>query len=189
MDEIQQIREDLQMVEDAKRGAPGGAERLATRLGCIPRILAACNARMGRPLDRDDLDDLVQDTSLVILGKLDIYEGRSSIEGWVYRICSLEIMNAVRRKRRLPQTADDALELRDRTPDAREIPGHERFDHIHHALDTIQSNEADVIRMKHFDDLTFDEIGAVVGCPPSTAKARYYRGLISLERMLESERE
>lgn len=189
MDEIQQIRADVQMVDEAVRGSPEGAERLGERLKCIPRILAAANNRLGGPLDAHDIADLTQDATVVILGKLRTYEGRSSIEGWIYRICSLEIMNAVRRKRRLPRPTEDALERRDRTADEASAPGRaERFDDVHHALDRIQGSEADVIRLKHFEDLTFDRIGRLVGCPSSTVKARYYRGIASLERMLAPER-
>jgi RNA polymerase sigma-70 factor (ECF subfamily) len=189
MDEIRQIREDLQMVEDALDGSARGAEALAARLRCVPRILAACNARMGSPLDRDDLDDLTQDTVVVILGKLALYEGRSSLEGWIYRICSLEILNAVRRKRRLPPTAENAIETKDRSADPEDFECAERFEDVHRALDHIQAAEADVIRLKHFEDLTFDQIGELLGCSPSTAKARYYRGLASLEHMLARGRE
>jgi RNA polymerase sigma-70 factor (ECF subfamily) len=184
MDEIGQIREDLQMVEDALGGSARGAEALAARLRCVPRILAACNGRMGNPLDRDDLDDLTQDTVVVILGKLALYEGRSSLEGWIYRICSLEILNAVRRKRRLPPTAENAIETKDRSAAPEDFDSAERFEDVHRALDRIQAPEADVIRLKHFEDLTFDQIGQLLGCSPSTAKARYYRGLVSLEHML-----
>jgi RNA polymerase sigma-70 factor (ECF subfamily) len=190
MDEIEQIRADVQMVDEAVRGSPAGAERLAERLKCIPRILAAYNHRLGGPLDTHDIADLTQDTTVVILGKLGDYEGRSSIEGWIYRICSFEIMNAVRRKRRLPRPTEDALERKDRAVDVTDIPaGTERFDDVHSALGKIQRNEADVIRLKHFEDLTFDEIGSLEGLPSSTVKARYYRGIASLERMLGPDRE
>jgi NAD(P)-dependent dehydrogenase (short-subunit alcohol dehydrogenase family) len=42
------------------------------------------------------------------------------------------------------------------------------------------AREADVIRMKHFEDLTFEEIGTRLGNSINTVKTRYYRGISRL---------
>jgi DNA-directed RNA polymerase specialized sigma24 family protein len=46
-----------------------------------------------------------------------------------------------------------------------------------------------VIRAKHFDGLTFDEIGARLGIPSNTAKTHYYRGIERMRPLLSSMRE
>lgn len=190
MDEIQQIQSDVLMVEEALSGAPHGADRLAHRLKCIPRILTAVNARLGSPLDVHDIADVTQDAAVVVLGKLPSYEGRSSLEGWIYRICTLELMNAVRRKRRLPFPTGDILERIDRHGVAADpAPGYEPFEDVHLALEKLQSCDAGVIRLKHFEGLTFEEIGRLEDCPSSTIKSRYYRGLATLEGMLAPDRD
>ena len=189
MNEIQQIRADVEMVEDALGGSAAGRNRLAERLQCIPRILVASNNRLGKPLSPHDIADVSQDTTLIVLRKLEAYEGRSSIEGWIYRICVLELMNAVRRKRRQPHTTENIVECAERSTQPNSSPKDlGNLIDVHDALEKIQSDEAEVIRLKHFDDLTFDQIGGLKGQPPSTIKSRYYRGMLSLEAMLAHER-
>ena len=57
-------------------------------------------------------------------------------------------------------------------------------DDIHVALERLGGIEADILRLKHFEGLTFAEIARRMGSPENTVKARYYRGLARLERML-----
>ena len=43
--------------------------------------------------------------------------------------------------------------------------------------------------MKHFEELTFPEIGKRIGMPANTAKTRYYRGLAKLETLMRGHRD
>jgi len=52
-------------------------------------------------------------------------------------------------------------------------------------LRRIGREEAQVIRLKHFEGRTFIEIGRSLGISPNTAKARYYRGINELRPLLE----
>ena len=54
-------------------------ERFSERMKCVPRILAALNAKMGRPLDEHDLADLSQDTVVLVLQKLDQYAAKAPL--------------------------------------------------------------------------------------------------------------
>lgn len=175
---------DLELVRNALRQDATASASLADRLQCVPRILAARNRRMGRPLDEHDLADVVQSTLLIILRKLPTFEGRSSIEGWVYRICSFELLNNVRGKRRRPMPVDGFEESLPARPDAENDDPWE-YEELYWALDRIHAEDAEVIRLKHLEDLTFLEIAERLDCPASTAKARYYRGIDALSGMLD----
>ena len=159
------------------------SDRFAERMKCVPRILAALNTKMGRPLDEHDLADLTQDTLLVVIKKLDQFAAHAPLESWVYRICALELMNEVRRKRRL-QSRNRRI-TSERQPTAEMAT--DEFEHIHRALDRLGGHDADVVRLKHFEELTFEEIGDRLAISPNTAKTRYYRGISKLESYLGGE--
>ena len=43
---------------------------------------------------------------------------------------------------------------------------------------------SDIIRMRHFDELEFEDIARRANQPVNTIKARYYRGLARLRELL-----
>jgi RNA polymerase sigma-70 factor (ECF subfamily) len=153
-------------------------ELLLERLRCVPRMLAAKNAQHGRVLDDVELEDLAQETILTIWRKRQEYTGRSSIETWIYPFCYHHLMNRLRRRFHRPRTLP--LEA------AQAVPDRPRPDYgfVYRALAAVGPPEEDVLRLKHFEQLTFQEIGGLLGISPSTAKSRYYHGLERLRALL-----
>lgn len=152
------------------------------RLECVPRILQSRNRALGRPLDDAELEDVAQETLSVVWRKLPQFEGRSSLETWIYRIAVFELMNAIRsRSRRRWQSTPIA----DKDQWAAASP-HEFDDYsdLYGALELLNAEEADVIRAKHFDDVAFSEIARLLSISEGTAKTRYYRGMKRLNVML-----
>jgi len=176
-------RRDLDLVRRSLRGEEGSIDGLAARLSCVPRILASINHRLGGRLDDHDLADLSQDALLIIWGKLDSYEGRGKLETWAYRFCLLEYMNRVRRNDRRARVDRAPIEALDAIP-APEEPVMREHELLEIGLDELGPPEAEVIRMKHFDEQTFEDIGDVLDLSPSTVKSRYYRGLAWLRDRL-----
>ncbi len=179
-------RQDRALIRGVLSGRSGSIDALVIRLNCVPGILAARNRILGRPLDPEELDDLVQDALVVVWRKLDAFTGVSSLESWVYRICVLEMMNAIRAKRRRPVAAPEALRQVCEDPMAEQgapLFGSER---LHSGLDRLGPPGSDIIRLKHFEQLTFDEISERTGQSVNTIKSQYYRGLRRLRGILGS---
>ena len=179
--------DDLAMVRGTLEGDRGDLEQFMTRIQSVRRFIAYKNAQYGSPLGPTDLEDTVQETLLAIWRKLPEYEGRGSFETWVYRFCFLELMTRIRKKHRrksmfevAPEDGDDAL----RSPpkvDALE------FEHIYRSLDELDPKTADVIRAKHIEQRTFEEIGTRSGVSVNTVKTRYYRGMRKLRELLSND--
>ena len=55
---------------------------------------------------------------------------------------------------------------------------------VHAALARLSEAERGVIRLKQFEELTFDAIATRLGLSVNTAKTRYYRGLAHLRDLL-----
>ncbi len=177
---------DLALVRAVHAGVGSATLPFNQRMRCVPRILGYLNARLGRPLCHDDLADVAQDVSLLVLRKLHDYEGRGRFEGWVYRLCNLEILNAVRRRsrqRRRFVAMEDPRETVD-THGQREIETLEEREQLLRGIKQVGGAEAELLALKHFEDLSFDDIAARLSISPNTAKTRYYRGLDRLQQIL-----
>ena len=179
------LARDARLVADALAGDRAAADRLAERLMCVPRVLGAINARRGGRLSSHDLEDLIGDCLLGIWRKLGSYHGEATLEGWLYRFCFLEFMNKARLLSRRPEVSKPELVQHE----AREVPldrDLERED-LEHTLARLGPPDADVVRLKHYDELTFDGIAQVMGITTKMAKTRYYRGIAWLQRELSSQ--
>lgn len=179
--------DDLALAAAVLVGDEPAILQFSDRLTCVPRILSAQNAKLGRPLDVHDLADLAQDAVVIILEKLGSYEGRAPLEGWIYRVCSLEFMNTLRRKRRGPRPMLDAEEESLEAESTGSQASLAQREQVGRALAKIGGAEAETISLKHFEGLTFEEMSIRLKTAVSTLKTRYYRGMTKLESILTAE--
>ena len=176
------VRKDLTVIRPMRDNGRNTLQGFGERLKCVPRILSVQNHRMGEPLNQEDLADVTQEALLVIWRKLASFERNTLFESWAYRICFLELMNYLRktqRRRRLMDEAAQTLRL-EPAPAAPVLPRTERYELVHLALAVLETEEAAIVRMRHFDDETFEQVGRRLDIPTGTAKTRYYRALTKL---------
>jgi RNA polymerase sigma-70 factor (ECF subfamily) len=176
---------DRDLVANVLGGDAGALEVLIARLRCVPAFLAGRNGQFGRLLSAHELEDLVQDTLIAIWQKLSQYRGDARLESWVCQFSEFHLRNALRKAyaRRAVAAGD---------PDGPAAPGRDSsvdLEAVHLAIQDLDEPEAVVVRLKHFDGLTFDEIAARLACSPNTAKTRYYRALERLRGTLLRRRE
>ncbi len=176
--------QDLTLVERALGGDPDAVRPLALRLTCVRRMLSAINVHRGRPLSAHDLEDLGQDVLILFWKKLGKFRGQTTLEGWLYRFCFLEMMNFLRTRGRRQRTVSvemDSFPNPDRHGEG-DLPSEEELEV---ALQEVGPPDEEVVRMKHFEGLSFEELAVALGIPSATAKTRYYRGLKRLHQKLE----
>jgi RNA polymerase sigma-70 factor (ECF subfamily) len=175
---------DLGLVRQALDGDGVAVEGLVERMGCVYRALARGNRRLGDPFAADELEDLAQDVTIAVWGKLREYRGLSSLEGWICRFARLEMLYRLRRRDRLPRSLGDARAQAEAAQDEAAGTAQDDAEELYPALEELDPAQGEVIRLKHFDDLTFPQIAERLGASPNTAKTRYYRGLQRLREIL-----
>lgn len=177
--------DDLQLVRDALAGDPSALQLFIDRMTCVPAILSHCNARNRGVLSDDDLADLSQEVLASVWERLPDYLGQGALESWVYPFCTQKYLNTVRSWRRRPHHCDISLEAQ-RLPDPGPVAGDllATSDLIHRHLARLEAIQASVIRARHFDALSFEEIARRLDVPLTTAKTHYRRGLDVLRSYL-----
>lgn len=178
---IESAREDRALVRRVLAGDLEARRELTRRLQCVPRMLAAINARRGFAFTSHDLEDLTQDSLVKILEKLETFEGHTTLEYWAHRFCYLESMNRLRsRGRRATVSEPDALHHQAQPEESVDLD----LEGPLLWLERMDPREAEVVRFKLLEGRGFDEIGSLLGLPPATAKSRYYRGIAWLQERL-----
>ena len=177
---------DLRLTRSVLDGDPHALDELIDRLRCVPRILGRLNERAGRVLSDAEMADLSQDVLILIWEKLRTFRGHATLETWAYRFCSLTWRNRFRRvvrRRRLQTGGFDATVENLAAP---EVKHASEFEAIEIGLEELGPPQATVIRLKHFEERTFDEIGDLLKLPTNTCKTHYYRGIDWLRRRMRS---
>lgn len=174
---------DARLVQRALDGNANALAELAERLRYVPRCLAVINGRRGGFLSSHDLEDLAQDVVVIVWRKLRTFVGQATLEMWVQKVSYLEFLNYIRGKgRRAAHSESSDPELVAAPASGGITP--EEYERLEVVLEELGPPEADVIRLKHFEQLTFREIGEALEVSENTAKSQYYRGIEHLKRVL-----
>lgn len=174
---------DLELVRGARAGQGEVVQEFLVRMRCVPRILAAMNARLRRPLPPEELEDIVQETLVAVWRKLSRYNGTSTLETWVYSFCHFELLkhlDRLRKRLRLRPLEVGTSEALTSPPSE----GRVEYEHVHQSLESLETEVRDVIRLKYFEGLTLERIGKRLGISTNTVKTRYYRGLRRLGNLI-----
>lgn len=145
-----------------------------------------------RMASREDAEDVVQEVFIDLWRSADRFDPLVAEEiTFVAMIARRRVIDRVRRRARLPQTASidgiDAVELPDPPGDASverrlELGEEARIADEH--LGQLKPEEQRVLRLSIYDDLSHSAIATCTGLPLGTVKSHIRRGLDSLRLKL-----
>lgn len=141
----------------------------------------------------EDVRDITQEAFLKAYRALPLFKREAKFSSWLYQIALNLCRDRLRRRRRsLAEVSLDLLNENGDLPlaaggpspvellEAREISRT-----VGSAVWALPEEQREVIVLKEYQGLTFQEIADVLGLPVSTVKTRLYRGLGLLRECLE----
>lgn len=143
--------------------------------------------RFLRPmLRRDDLvEEVLNDTLLVVWQRADSFDGRSRLSTWIFGIAYRKALKALSR---LDEPADDepADEAADTGPGPEQTLGLAQLrQRLRRAMAELSPEHRAVVELCYFHDMAHGEIAEVVGCPPETVKTRMFYARRRLRSLLD----
>jgi len=147
--------------------------------------------------NRHDAEDLLQELFLRLVRNIGRYDHRDRFDAWLYRVATNLIRDRVRKSVRLKgrfrrldtggdENADVVAGLSDESPGPAEtLAAGEQYDDLQKALSKLPDEQREVLLLRHFSGLSFQQIAQITGCPVGTALARAHRGLQKLRQLLE----
>lgn len=141
---------------------------------------------IGRILgDADGALDVLQSVWLVVYRKVGTLQSPDAFKVWVFRIAHDAAVSELRRRSRRPVLIDD-LDI----PPAGDEPNvaEAAFDNaelVHVALQSLSVDHRRVLTLRFLEDMSIDEIAAVVGCQDGTVKSRLHHAKLALRRRIE----
>lgn len=138
-----------------------------------------------------DAEDLTQEVFVSIYRNLKHFEGRSSLKTWIYRIAINTSRNELRRRARRPQLAGKSIED---MSDFLEGEGtvelywlsQIRNANLREAIQQLSSKQFEVIRLRDFEQRSYEEIAKLLGISLSATKMRIQRARLMLQQKYSS---
>jgi RNA polymerase sigma-70 factor (ECF subfamily) len=138
--------------------------------------------------DREEAKDATQAAFLKAYVALPGCDGERRFFSWIYRIVVNECLNRLRSRRPMEPLSPNEKQLPGTaTPGDRAEAG-ERHARIRQALLQLTAEQRDVIVMRHFSELSYDEIARELGIPEKTVKSRLFSARQRLCELLAKER-
>ena len=154
------------------------------------KIFALCFGMLGR---EDEARDAAQETFIAAYRNLSNFRGEAKVSSWLHRIAVNQCLTVKRRaKTRSEDFLDDEsgedekifVAPANRSP-ARTTEQIERLTLVRQAVGSLPSDLRQVVVMKEFEEMTFQEISDTLELPLSTVKSRLYTALRQLRMKLE----
>ncbi len=182
------ILTDEQLVEAALKENPDAFGEIVKRWE--RKIFALCFGMLRR---EEDARDAAQETFIAAYRNLGNFRGDAKVSSWLHRIAVNQCLTKQRRSKvRAESYLEDETvgnELKFATPShlspARTTEQNERHLLVRQAVSSLPEDLREVIVMKEFNDMTFQEISDSLEIPLSTVKSRVYTALKQLRMKLE----
>lgn len=136
----------------------------------------------------DEAMDIVQEIFISIFRNLPNYRGDGVFPAWLFRIASNRCTDFLRKQSRNPLQANDDYEtenLKSSTKLEEDVYRSQSNRSVLVMMQSLTTEQRQVIELKCFQNMTFDEIEYYTGLSANTAKTRFYSALKKLKNVTE----
>jgi RNA polymerase sigma-70 factor (ECF subfamily) len=128
----------------------------------------------------EDARDATQTAFIKAYEHLDSFDPEQRFFNWMFRILKNECLNVLRARRPSQPVSLELPSARGADP----VEVRERHRAIQTALMSLSTDYREVVVLRHFTDLSYDEIAAALGIPATKVKSRLYTARQQLGELL-----
>lgn len=137
-------------------------------------------------IDHDDADDVLQNTFIKAWKGLDGFRADSKLYTWLYRIAtneSITFLNNKKKKATFP--IDINNEIINRMESDAYFNGDEMQFKLQKAIMQLPDKQRIVFNMKYFDNITYNQMSAILETSEGALKASYHHAVKKIEEFLK----
>ena len=139
--------------------------------------------------NRENAEEVAQDTFIKAFSSLSTFKGDSKFSTWLYKIAYYGSLDYLKKeKRRLITSTIDSdhdIHFSELTTILDQFEIQDRKNMIKQSLDELSSDEAVLVTLHYFEELSLQEISEVINVSSNTIKVRLFRIRKRLAEILE----
>ena len=173
-------RELTEIIEACVAGEQDGFARLVDMYG--KRIYGYFYRRTGRP---ETSEDLLSELFVKLIGKIHSFK-KGSFDGWLFRVASNVFYDYLRKQQRQKKAFDKRVEKfvqDDAKQEVKKSDG-EILDKLQTQLDRLDEETRELIVLRYYSQLSFEEIAKLRGEPTGTVLSKVHRGIKKLRQRM-----
>lgn len=160
---------DRDLIQQARRGDAAAFSELVTRYQTS--VFNVCYRILH---ERTDAEDMAQETFIRAHERLDTFDDERSFGPWIRRVAANLCLNHLETQRVTTQLDDERDADESQRPE-RQAEVRERSEQIRGALASLPVHYRVVIELRHYQELSYDEIAAELNIPLSDVKSHLFR--------------
>ncbi len=148
--------------------------------------------------DKEQVNDLVQEAFMKAFDNLNRYSTDYAFSTWLYRIATNNTIDYLRKKKLQTLSIDEPVKTRDGEMQLqiedesagtdRDIIRKQRQEMVQKAIDDLPKKYRRVIKLRHMEEKSYQEISDVLDLPLGTVKAHIFRAREMLYKALKEKR-
>ena len=143
--------------------------------------------------NRTEAEDLVQETCLRALRAMERLRPDSNVKSWLFTILRNIWLNQLRQRKNVPDVVDldsdehgaDRAVDSSKDPYAAYVSDLER-EQVQHAIEQLPLEFREIILLREYEELSYEEIAAMLQCPVGTVMSRLARARSKLRDLLSA---
>jgi RNA polymerase sigma-70 factor (ECF subfamily) len=182
---MQNIEEDKKLVKDFLAGNESAFNKLVSK---YQQKIYWHARRMTN--NHIDADEVTQEVLIVMYKKLRNFNFDSSLYTWIYKITSTRSLNLLKKKKikNLFSIEDsEVLQISNQQDIVHDYDDKEKLEKLENILGKLPIKQREVFSLRHFDELTYEEISEITGKSVGGLKANYFHALKKVTELMKDE--
>ncbi|MCK9210756.1 MAG: RNA polymerase sigma factor [Ignavibacteriaceae bacterium] len=139
-----------------------------------------------------DSDEIVQEVLLVLYDKLKNFNFQSSLFTWIYRITITRSINYIKKQKLRRFISFDSPENIGLSTDedlVKNIEDKEKLKKLDRVLQKLPEKQREIFILRHFDELSYEEIAQITGKSVGGLKANYFHAFEKVNKLMRNDNE
>ena len=160
---------DRDLIQRARRGDAEAFGELVTRHQTS--VFNVCYRMLH---ERAEAEDMTQETFLRVHDRLDMFDSERHFGPWIRRVAVNVCLNHLEAPRPVAELDDERDADKSQSPES-QTEARERSEQIRRALVALPAHYRAAIELRHYQELSYDEIAAELNIPLSDVKSHLFR--------------
>ena len=160
---------DRDLIQCARRGDAEAFGELITRHQTS--VFNVCYRMLH---ERVEAEDMTQETFLRVHDRLDMFDAERPFGPWIRRVAVNVCLNHLEARRSVAELDDERDADKSQSPES-QTEARERSEQIRRALVSLPAHYRAAIELRHYQELSYDEIAAELNIPLSDVKSHLFR--------------
>lgn len=137
--------------------------------------------------NKETAEDLTNELFVKVYDNLHLFKPEHKFSTWLYKIATNSAIDYLRKQKLLPDIShqtEDHNQIMDHSTPESEIIKKQNYATLEDAIGKLKPQYRDIIRMRYYKEMTYEEISQKLGIPIGTVKASVHRARIKLGQII-----